>query len=284
MSFPLRLLIAFLVWLVYFLLTFNGCRDELCYACGDADKAVTEESVNPPDDTVTAIPNYPLYFKWNDGAAYTSENFDSLKQVLSAGLGDGNTFEITGMYFEDEPKPEGFENMGFARASQTAKLFEGIIPDDQIRFRARLIDERDGVRDNPFEAVAFEWIEAEEPVTETVEELDDRVIIRFPFGSVQKEYDPSVDEYLNKLSTRVKETKERITLTGHTDNVDSDSFNLQLGLRRAAEIKNILVTQGVADQQITTSSKGESQPVASNKTEEGRYENRRVEVRLIKNQ
>lgn len=284
MSLPLRLLIAFLVWLVYFLLTFNGCRDELCYACGDADRAVTEESATPPEGAVAATPNYPLYFKWNDGAAYTSENFDSLKQVLSAELGDGKVFEITGMYFEDEPKPEGFENMGFARASQTAQLFKGLIPDDQIRLRARLVDERDGVRENPFEAAAFKWIEAEEPVTETVEELDDRVIIRFPFGSVKKEYDPSVDDYITKLSTRVKETSERITLTGHTDNVDSDTFNLQLGLRRAQEIKNILVGQGVAANQITTTSKGESQPVASNETEEGRYENRRVEVRLIKNQ
>ena len=283
MSLPLRLLIAFLVWLLYFLLTYNGCRDELCYACGNADSAVTEEVVSPPEDELAA-PNYPLYFQWSDGQAFTGENFDSLRQTILAGLGDGRTLEITGHYFEDEPKPEGFENMGFARADQVAQLFRGSIPEDQIKLRARLVDERDGVRTGPFEAASFKWEEAEETVAETVEELEDRIIIRFPFGSTQKEYSPEVDEYLVKLAERVKQTGENIQLTGHTDNVDDDAFNMELGMNRANEIKNHLVKEGVDASLISTSSKGESQPVASNDTAEGRHENRRVEVRLIKNQ
>jgi OOP family OmpA-OmpF porin len=286
MSLPLRLLIAFLVWLIYFLLTFNGCQDELCYACGDGDKAVTEQAVSP-DSTgeLTASLNYPLYFKWNDGKAYTNENFDSLKQTVLAGLADGKILEITGMYFEEEPKPEGFENMGFARADQVAKRFKGLVPDDQLRMRARLVDERDGVRNNPFEAAGFNWVDKEIKEEETVvEELEDRILIRFPFGSTQKEYSPEVDDYLAKLAERVKETGESITLTGHTDNVDDDAFNLELGQKRADGIKKILLGYGVDATLVSTSSKGESQPEASNDTEEGRYFNRRVEVRLIKKQ
>ncbi|MCG8331638.1 MAG: OmpA family protein [Chitinophagales bacterium] len=283
MSLPLRLLIAFLVWLLYFLLTYNGCRDELCYACGDADSAVTEEVVSPPEDELAA-PNYPLYFQWSNGQAFTGENFDSLRQTILAGLADGRILEITGHYFEDEPKPEGFENMGFARADQVAQLFRGNIPEDQIKLRARLVDERDGVRTGPFEAASFKWEEAEAAVAETVEELEDRIIIRFPFGSTQKEYSPEVDGYLVKLAERVKQTGENIQLTGHTDNVDDDDFNMELGMNRANEIKGLLVKEGVDASLISTSSKGESQPVASNDTAEGRHENRRVEVRLIKNQ
>jgi len=285
MSLPLKLLIAFVVWLLFFLLTFNGCKEELCYACDDA---VTEESATTAEDSAAvaaAAPTYPIYFKWSDQKAYTNDNLDSLKRLVLAGLGEGKILEITGKYFEDEPRPEGYDNMGFARADQVAQLFEGEIPEDQINLKALLVDEREGVRDNPFDAASFKWEEtAEEAVAETVEEMEDRIRIRFPFGSTQGEYNDQVNTYLDKLAERVKETGEQIQLTGHTDNVDSDEYNQQLGMQRAEGIKEELTKRGVPASQITTESKGESQPVATNDTDEGRYENRRVEVRLIKNQ
>ncbi len=284
MSLPLRLLIAFVVWLLYFLLTYNGCRDELCFACGDQGEATTGAVSPSPDSAVAAIPRYPVYFKWSDPKAYTNENFDSLRQVVLAGMKDNNILEITGMYFEGEPKPAGFDNLGFARAEQIRALFGDALPDGRVRIRARTMDDAEGMRENPFSASAFDWIEPEEKVAETVEELDDRIIMRFPFGSTEKEYDPKVDEYLEKLAERVKETGEKVTLTGHTDNVGEDEANQRLGMERAQAIKRILVRRGAAPDQVETISKGESQPVASNDTDEGRHENRRVEVRLIKKQ
>ncbi|MCB0598344.1 MAG: OmpA family protein [Lewinellaceae bacterium] len=284
MSLPLRLLIAFVVWLLYFLLTYNGCRDELCYACGDKGEATTEAVQPSPDSAMAAIPKYPIYFKWADTKAYTNENFDSLRQVVLAGMKDKNILEITGMYFEGEPKPDGFDNQGFARAEQIRALFGNAIPDDRVRIRARTMDEEAGVRENPFSASGFDWIVPEEKVAETVEELDDRIIIRFPFGSTEKEYDPKVDEYLKKLAERMKQTGEKVTLAGHTDNVGEEETNQRLGMQRARAIKGILVGFGAGADQVEASSKGESQPVASNDTEEGRHENRRVEVRLIKKQ
>lgn len=284
MSLPLKLLIAFVVWLLFYLLTFNGCKEELCYACDDA---VTEETTTTAEDSAAvavAAPIYPIYFKWNDQQAYTNDNLDSLKQLVIAGLGEEKILEITGKYFEEEPKPDGYDNMGFARAEQVAQLFEGEIPKDQISLKARLEEEREGVRDNPFDAVSFKWEEtAEEAVAETVEEMDDRILIRFPFGSTKREYNDEVNDYLDRLAARVKETGEQIRLTGHTDNVDSDEYNQQLAMQRAVGIKEELTKRGVPGGQITTDSKGESQPIATNDTEEGRYENRRVEVRLIKN-
>ncbi|MCB9349728.1 MAG: OmpA family protein [Lewinellaceae bacterium] len=284
MSLPLRLLIAFVVWLLYFLLTYNGCRDELCYACGEKGGTTTEAVSPAPDTGAAAIANYPVYFKWSDPKAYTNENFDSLRQVVLAGMKDNNILEITGMYFEGEPKPEDFANLGFARAEQIRALFGNALVDDRVRIRARTMDDREGVQEHPFSASAFEWIVPEEKVAETVEELDDRIIIRFPFGSTEKEYDPKVDEYLEKLAERMKKTGEKVTLTGHTDNVGEDEANIRLGMERTRAIKSFLVRNGADPDQIETVSKGEGQPVASNETEEGRHENRRVEVRLIKKQ
>ena len=114
--------------------------------------------------------------------------------------------------------------------------------------------------------------------------MDDRILIRFPFGKVVEEYDPAVEAYLKKLAERIKETGETVTLTGHADNVGTNETNFKYGSDRAEKIKSNLVKLGVDPSQIETSSKGETQPRASNETEEGRYENRRVEVRLIKNE
>ncbi len=67
-------------------------------------------------------------------------------------------------------------------------------------------------------------------------------------------------------------------IVGHTDSVGSVKYNQKLGQRRANAVKNWLVKQGVSPNRIVTSSKGELQPIASNKTKAGRAQNRRAVV------
>jgi len=69
-----------------------------------------------------------------------------------------------------------------------------------------------------------------------------------------------------------------ITVEGHTDAVGTDAYNQKLSERRAHAIAQDLVKRGVADTRITVAGRGESQPVASNDTAEGRAQNRRVEI------
>ncbi len=125
-------------------------------------------------------------------------------------------------------------------------------------------------------------MEPEAQLEATVEELSDRILIRFPFGSVQKDYDPAVDAYLDRLAVRIRNTGEQVRLTGHTDDVDTEAVNYRLGMARADEIRQILLDKGAPSGQILVESRGETQPVAPNTSEEGRHSNRRVEVRLIK--
>jgi outer membrane protein OmpA-like peptidoglycan-associated protein len=71
----------------------------------------------------------------------------------------------------------------------------------------------------------------------------------------------------------------KLSVSGHTDNIGDDGFNLGLSQRRAAAVKNALVTQyGVAGERLSTSGFGASQPIADNSTIEGRARNRRVEL------
>jgi OOP family OmpA-OmpF porin len=70
----------------------------------------------------------------------------------------------------------------------------------------------------------------------------------------------------------------RVVCEGHTDSIGSEAYNEQLGQRRADSVRDYLVAQGIDPSRVRSVSFGESQPQASNDTEAGRAENRRVEV------
>ncbi|WVN42178.1 OmpA family protein [beta proteobacterium MWH-UniP1] len=87
---------------------------------------------------------------------------------------------------------------------------------------------------------------------------------------------------LDRLAAQAKELNlEVIVAVGHADWVGTDAYNQKLSERRAAAVKAYLVSQGIAANRIHTEGKGESQPVADNKTKEGRAKNRRVEVEVV---
>lgn len=74
----------------------------------------------------------------------------------------------------------------------------------------------------------------------------------------------------------------QVSIEGHTDSIGTDKYNQALSERRAAAVKAYLLKQGVVDnQKIKSVGYGESRPIASNKTKEGRFENRRVEVLIL---
>ncbi len=93
-------------------------------------------------------------------------------------------------------------------------------------------------------------------------------------ASGKKELDVIVD-YLKQY------TGFNVMAEGHTDNTGDEKFNQTLSEKRAAAAKDYLVSKGVDASRIATSGKGESEPVADNKTAEGRKKNRRVQFRIV---
>jgi len=71
----------------------------------------------------------------------------------------------------------------------------------------------------------------------------------------------------------------QLSVEGHTDSRASDSYNLDLSQRRAQSVVDYLVSKGVSSSRLSPVGKGESSPIASNDTREGRHQNRRVEIR-----
>ncbi|ETA66018.1 outer membrane protein A [Bordetella pertussis H973] len=74
---------------------------------------------------------------------------------------------------------------------------------------------------------------------------------------------------------------ETIIAVGHTDSIGTEAYNQKLSERRAAAVKTYLVSKGIDPNRIYTEGKGELQPIASNKTREGRAQNRRVEIEIV---
>lgn len=93
---------------------------------------------------------------------------------------------------------------------------------------------------------------------------------------------PAGKAKLDDLVGKVKGINlEVIIAVGHTDSVGSDAYNQKLSVRRAESVKAYLVSKGIEKNRIYTEGKGEKQPVADNKTKEGRAKNRRVEIEVV---
>ncbi len=73
----------------------------------------------------------------------------------------------------------------------------------------------------------------------------------------------------------------RIEIAGHTDNLADEKYNLELSQKRAQAVADFLIEHGIASERLAVLGHGEQRPIATNKTEEGRQRNRRVEFRII---
>ncbi len=268
MSKSLKLLLWGLVTLLYLIF---ACWYFFCCCLDVCNPAVAQyEEVQTTE---------PIVFNISDTIAVTKNPFSAYRSRILASNGKDSILQIVGYYVNDP-------NMGIARANEVRKLFPNV-PDDLIDIRTSKVPSLRRVADNEYVASEVNWlpprpVETEAPPAPRVEDLNGKQLIYFPTNSDRKIADSEVDAYLDKVAERVKITGERIELTGHTDDRNTDEYNQALGKRRADKIKQLLVAKGIASDQISAVSKGEKEPTASNNTERGQQANRRVELILVK--
>ena len=96
---------------------------------------------------------------------------------------------------------------------------------------------------------------------------------------------PQFKNTLDSVATVLKTYPDStIVVSGHTDTTGNDAINNPLSANRASSVESYLESQGISSSRITSRGYGSKQPIASNATEAGRAQNRRVEIAIIANQ
>lgn len=135
--------------------------------------------------------------------------------------------------------------------------------------------------EEPMAAPAPTPVPAAEPAKPAPASVRQTIVIQadalfdFDKSVVRPDGKRNIDAALEKLQGM---DLEMVIATGHTDSIGTEHYNQRLSERRAVAVKAYLVSKGIPAAKITTIGKGETQPVATNKTKEGRQKNRRVDM------
>lgn len=110
--------------------------------------------------------------------------------------------------------------------------------------------------------------------------LPDRVLFRFDKDGLRPELRHSIVDVAHQL---LAVQIHQVRVEGHTDNIGAYEYNQDLSLRRANSVADVLVEEGFSRNDVESKGLGPDRPAASNATEEGRAENRRVEIIVLSN-
>ena len=145
------------------------------------------------------------------------------------------------------------------------------------------------MRENTSRINALELEEpAPEPIPEPVPEPPKEETFVFDSGRLNFDFDKSVVkpqyfELLRNVKDYAEQNDLRLTIIGHTDSKGTDAYNMALGMRRAVAVRDKLLEFGLNPARIlSVESRGESEPIAPNDTDQGRFENRRIEFKATK--
>ncbi len=203
-----------------------------------------------------------------------------VKVGLSFGVGEKKPTKAYAAYLAEQQQQQRLADEEAARIAAEKAEQDRLAREAAAKAEAERLAREKAARE------AAEKAAAEEAAKKAAEEAKQRAMIasiqggaNFKSGSVEPIFSKGALETLDALKQYLAENPDKnVYLTGHTDNTGSADGNMRYGQKRADAYKNALVKQGVDAARIFTESKGQTQPIADNSTEEGRAKNRRVEM------
>jgi len=275
-----------------------------CSECG------ASKSDEPPKEAVIPIApkptSYPFAFSDGDYAYNENDNYNfnassstilmplaasmsgsinSLKSFLSEN--PEKVINITGYYKSNETNDSAFPNLGLARANAVKNhLAENGIPSARVNTIGLLMDTMvpdEGIYLGP---IAYGISGESETVDNDLKALYEKIkadplVLYFDtaeasinLSAPQRQKVADISRYLDKVEDA------SVNIVGHTDNTGVAATNMRLGQNRADFAKAYFIRNGIPEAKINTSSKGQTDPMESNVTEEGRSKNRRTVVTL----
>jgi OOP family OmpA-OmpF porin len=193
---------------------------------------------------------------------------------------DEKKLKITGLFLESESDIEvGFlDNLGTARAKAIGNMLADLgITEDRISYDRSMVTGSEIP-----EPIIFEILEkTDNDLVDVQFTFTDMTFSESNFEFNKAEFNPgdAFLSYADSMKTYIELNPDKsITIIGHTDKIGKDSYNKDLGYKRAESAKLYLVNQVGIQTEIKVDSKGEKEPMASNETPEGQANNRRVNL------
>ena len=155
-----------------------------------------------------------------------------------------------------------------------------VVQHDTVTVRERVVDTV--VKVDTMQVNTRTQVTMRDTVTRMVKGQDVILILRdanFDLGKsvLRPRARVTLDSLAQQLNTPAARSVN-ITITGYTDSIGSEAYNLKLGMARAMSVRSYLASKGVDTSRMTADSKGEADPIAPNSTAEGRQQNRRVVI------
>ncbi len=235
------------------------------YVCKVKQKCSAIETIEEVD--------VPIGFSFGGFDVVKGTSFTTYRDNLLEQLGEDNKIKVVGKYDKNESNTSGFDNLGIARASAVRNLMPELA-DYRFLLTSKAVDYDSS--EKVLAAADFKIMLN----NEFVEETEFGAIIHFKANEPDEILNPSIQEYLNQLVR--SNAKFNLDVIGHSDNAGSEGENYSLGLERANKIRDLLVTYGMSEDRIYPSSRGETDPVTGNDSEDGMIKNRRVEILINK--
>jgi outer membrane protein OmpA-like peptidoglycan-associated protein len=196
--------------------------------------------------------------------------------------------DITGYYRSDETNNSAYPNLGLARANAVKNyLISQGVPSKQIDTHGQLNDDI-----NPDDAstlfgplkfgiVTLEEGAIDEALQAACEEIrKNPLVLYFNTGQAQINLTAEQRQKIADISRCVDKLGVKVQVVGHTDNEGSAATNMNLGQGRADFARDYLKRNGILEANINATSKGETDPIADNNTEEGKTKNRRTVITI----
>lgn len=280
-------------YIIGFLLHWYFCCNEYCKERNQAEKTTQTKITS----------SAPFEFKDEDITIRSNDNFNffpsnhAIVQPLSDDLlscvnemvkhfqnNKNKVLKIVGHYKESEENLSNFDNLGLARAEAIKRFLidQGLNAnqiDTSSNIEGPLVPNPDGILSGPygFSVEAFENSNNLEALKASI--MEDPVLLNFAPERYQTDLNAKQRKKLEALAAYLNASNDaRCTIVGHADSVKSEQLNMVLGKKRAEFTKTMLLKYDVDPIKIKTTSRGETQPIASNKTAKGKAQNRRTEV------
>lgn len=280
--------------------------DSLCCSCSEKPSQVDANVVRSDTTKIGEYKNFnisgkDLTYTCHDNFRFLSNDFNNIQPVndsINNGIGLLKTYfdknkdklVITGYALNSEKNTSAFPNLALARANNLKDYFVSKgIASNRFELKGELRDAWKISKDTILGAADFRIMQGEEVAAEKVEDftaLKEKInanpLILY-FQTNQTDVDLSIEDRqkvadLVRFLDNVEGTK--LSAVGHTDNAGDRNNNIKLGLGRAEFAKSYLSKNGIAASKVITSSKGPDEPIADNKTDEGKSKNRRTVVTI----